>query len=52
MKQNHSAGTTAPFKDDPKLTELQFWVQLPGFLFIPLPTKMVALVLLALKGES
>lgn len=47
MKQNHPAGTTAPFKDGPDQA-LQFWMGFLGFLFI----KMSALVLPALKGES
>lgn len=47
MKQNHLAGTAAPFKDGPDQV-LQFWMGLLGFLF----TKMGALVLPELKGES
>lgn len=47
MKQNHPAGTAAPFKDGPDQA-LQFWMGLLGFLF----TKMGALVLPELKGES
>lgn len=48
MKQNHPADTTAPFKDGPDQA-LRFWMGFSlGFLF----TKMGALVLPALKGES